>query len=128
MAVAVFLAALLLLIGLFALNNRRVTRLRFMYFPASFGSKFSKIQPFYSHYTKLSPEHKREFDWRVFYFLYTTNIEFRQFDGFPDADKTRLPHLLASVAAQMTFFLPCDIDLRVVKSRFWGTPILYESF
>ena len=89
-------------------RSRPGTRLRFHYFPASFQREYQGIQLYYSLYPKLTRDYQKEFQWRVFYFLYTTKIEFRQFEEYTQGDRDKIRHLLGSLAAQMTLFLPAD--------------------
>lgn len=65
----------------------------------------AKINPYFQN---LTPELKKKFAWRAFYFLDTTEIEFRGFDGYDGQKRENIKLLLAGVAAQMTLFLPED--------------------
>ena len=83
-----------------------MTWVRFRFLPVTLPSESLGIQPYYSLYPKLTDEDKQKFRWRAFYFLHTTTIKFKQFHGYSRQDKEKIRHLLASVAAQMTLFLP----------------------
>jgi MtfA peptidase len=88
------------------LEKRWVRRLHYNYIsrPLRKGGRSASVVP----YARLSAKDLSEFEWRAYYFLDTTNIEFRQFDHTKTGVFKRVRLLIASVAAQMTFRLPDD--------------------
>ncbi len=101
-----FWSAVSLFVGYNVWTHRHMAWLRFHYLRVTLPSEDLGIEPYYALYQKLDEEDKRRFRWRAFYFLHTTTIKFKQFHGYSRQDKDKIRHLLASVAAQMTLFLP----------------------
>ena len=105
--------AVLVLIGYNVWRHRHGVWLRFHYLPFTLGSENMGIQPYFALYPKLTDAFKKKFQWRAFYFLHTTDIAFREFEGYTRQDQEKIRHLLASVAAQMTLFLPVKCFLMI---------------
>ncbi len=99
-------SAISLFVGYNVWTHRHMTWLRFHYLRFTLPSEDLGIAPYYALYHKLDEADKRKFQWRAFYFLNTTTIKFKKFHGYARKDKEKIRHLLASVAAQMTLFLP----------------------
>lgn len=95
-----------LFLGYNVWTHRHMAWLRFHYLPVTLPDDDRKVQPYYSLYPKLTDSYKRKFHWRAFYFLHTTTIKFYNFEQYTKQDQQKIRLLLASVAAQMTLFLP----------------------
>src|SRR5687767_5768098 len=79
-----FLAVLLLCIfwsfvPLFVRGYKWYTKLLYYYFPRFLRPLSHQLKPINVYYKKLTPEERKRFEWRVFYFIDSTDIEFRQF-------------------------------------------------
>jgi len=98
--------AFFMVAGYWIWTRRHGVRFRYRFLPSTLKAENRGIQPYTAMYPKLTEQFREKFDWRSFYFLHTTIVEFRQFDGYSEADRNKIRHLLASVATQMTLFLP----------------------
>lgn len=89
------------------LESTVVTRLLFYYSPKGVDPRFmsAEINPYFQN---LSDADRKKFAWRAYFFLDTTEIEFRGFQDFDSKKLESIKMLLASMAAQMTLFLPED--------------------
>lgn len=123
----IFPIAVLTLIGYNVWRHRHGVWLRFHYLPFTFGNENKGIQPYFALYPKLTDAFKKKFQWRAFYFLHTTDIEFREFEGYTPEDQKKIRHLLASVAAQMTLFLPIRCFLMIHTIKVYPAPY-YSKF
>lgn len=87
------------------LESTFVNRLLFYYYPKGIDTRFlsAEINPYFQN---LGEADRKRFGWRAYYFLDTTTIEFRGFQEYDPKKLENIKMLLASVAAQMTLFLP----------------------
>lgn len=105
---ALYLIYLVLRLVFSPFEHRWFKKLLFYYFPRilrplSPSHKFINV-----YYHKLSQEERKKFEWRAFYFLTTTKVEFRDFKSLEIINPNSIRYLIASVATQMTLFLPED--------------------
>lgn len=105
---AMYLIYLIIRVLFSPFEHRWFKKLLFYYFPRvlqplSPAHKFINI-----YYKKLTYEERKRFEWRAFYFLTTTNVEFRNFKSLEIINPNSIRYLIASVATQMTLFLPED--------------------
>ncbi len=67
-----------------------------------------KLKPINIYFNKLTVAKRQEFNWRAYYFLDTTRIEFYHFKATQLINYNAVRYLIASVATQMTLFLSED--------------------
>ena len=89
-------------------NQRWYKKLLYFYFPQFLRPITPKLRPINTFYKTLSPEDRKRFNWRVFYFIDSTEIEFRQFKPTQLVDYNAARYLIASVATEMSLFLTED--------------------
>jgi Mlc titration factor MtfA (ptsG expression regulator) len=89
------------------LESKPVTRFLFYYYPKGIDTRFmsAEINPYFQN---LGEADRKKFAWRAYYFLDTTEIDFRGFQEYDTTALEKIKLLLAAVAAQMTLFLPED--------------------
>jgi len=96
-------------VALVAIQEQRwFKKILFYYFPKVLRPISYQLKPINVYYNKLTPEERKRFEWRAYYFLNTTNIEFRNFDGTRFVNFNAIRYLIASVATQMSLFLTED--------------------
>lgn len=71
--------------------------------PISYQHRFINL-----YYNRLTNEERKKFEWRAYYFLDTTDITFKNFSPTDIVNINSVRYLIASVATQMTLFLPED--------------------
>lgn len=107
----IFLFAVLLFAGVFALpvfrEQRWYKKLLFYYFPRLIVPLTPGLKPINVYYKKLTAEERKRFEWRVYYFITSTDIEFRQFRG-QLINQNAARYLIASCATQLSLFLSDD--------------------
>lgn len=89
-------------------EQRWFKKILFYYFPRYLRPLSHQHKPINIYYKHLSPEERKNFEWRAFYFLDTTSIEFRGFTGTELINQNAVRYLIASVATQMSLFLTED--------------------
>lgn len=103
--------AAILIVGFLALpiirQQRWYKKLLFYYFPKYLVPLTPGLKPINVYYKKLTPEERKRFEWRVFYFITSTEIEFRQFRG-QLVNQNAARYLIASCATQLSLFLSDD--------------------
>ena len=98
-----------LVIASIAIKEQRwFKKILFFYFPRILRPISHQLKFINVYYNKLTPEQRKQFEWRAYYFIESTNIEFRKFRYSPLANFNSIRYLIASVATQMTLFLPED--------------------
>ncbi len=96
-------------IAMIAIQEQRwFKKILFYYFPKVLRPLSYKLKPINVYYSKLTPEERKRFEWRAYYFLNTTSIEFRNFEGTKIVNFNAIRYLIASVATQMSLFLSED--------------------
>ena len=60
-------------------SQRWYKKLLYYYFPKFLRPITPQLKPINVYYKKLTPEERKRFEWRVFYFIESTQIEFRHF-------------------------------------------------
>lgn len=88
--------------------QRWYKKLLYYYFPKFLRPISPKLKPINVYYNKLTPEERKRFEWRVFYFIDTTDIEFRHFKATALINFNETRYLIASIATQMSIFLTED--------------------
>ncbi|MEQ8424128.1 MAG: zinc-dependent peptidase [Cyclobacteriaceae bacterium] len=89
-------------------EQRWFKKLLFYHSPRYLRPISHKLKPINIYFNKLSTEKRKEFNWRAYYFLDTTSIEFRHFKTTQLINYNAVRYLIASVATQMTLFLTED--------------------
>ncbi|HEY5691251.1 MAG TPA: zinc-dependent peptidase [Cyclobacteriaceae bacterium] len=89
-------------------EQRWFKKLLFYHSPKYLRPISHKLRPINIYFNKLSVEKRQEFNWRAYYFLDTTSIEFRHFKAAQLINFNAVRYLIASVATQMTLFLSED--------------------
>lgn len=89
-------------------EQRWFKKILFYYFPKVLRPISFQLKPINIYYNKLSKEEKKRFQWRVYYFLDTTEIVFSQFKPTQLVNYNAARYLIASVATEMTLFLSDD--------------------
>ena len=89
-------------------QQRWYKKLLFYYFPKFLVPLTPGLKPVNVYYKKLTPEERKRFEWRVYYFITSTDIEFRQFKTTQLINYNAARYLIASVAAQISIFLSED--------------------
>ncbi|NJN41072.1 MAG: zinc-dependent peptidase [Flammeovirgaceae bacterium] len=98
-----------LLIASVAIREQRwFKKILFYHFPKYLRPISHQLEFINVYYNNLTPEKRKEFEWRAYYFLETTTIEFRKFGRSPLTNFNAIRYLIASVATQMTLFLTED--------------------
>jgi Mlc titration factor MtfA (ptsG expression regulator) len=92
----------------FLKSQRWYKKLLYYYFPKFLRPITPQLKPINVYYKKLTPEERKRFEWRVFYFIETTDIEFRFFKPTQLVNYNATRYLIASVATQMSMFLTED--------------------
>ena len=96
-------------VTIIALQEQRwFKKLLFYHSPKYLRPISHKLKPINIYFNKLSSEKRQEFNWRAYYFLDTTKIEFRHFKAAQLINFNAVRYLIASVATQMTLFLTED--------------------
>ena len=96
-------------IALVAIQEQRwFKKILFYYFPKVLRPISFNLQPINVYYNKLTQSERKRFEWRAYYFLDTTHIEFRNFDRRKIVNFNAIRYLIASVATQMSLFLTED--------------------
>jgi MtfA peptidase len=107
-----YMLAIILIVGFFALpivrQQRWYKKLLFYYFPKYLAPLTPGLKPVNVYYKKLTIEERKRFEWRVYYFITSTNIEFRQFKATQLINYNAARYLIASVATQISLFLTED--------------------
>lgn len=103
-----FLAGIFLAFFTAMRQQRWFKKILFYYFPFFLRPLSHKLKPINVYYKKLTKEERQRFSWRVYYFLNTTEIEFRHFTPGQLLNYNQVRYLIASVATQMTLFLTED--------------------
>ena len=88
--------------------QRWYKKLLYYYFPKLLRPLTPKLKPINNYYQRLTPEERKRFNWRVFYFIESTNIEFRHFKATALINYEATRYLIASVATEMSLFLTED--------------------
>lgn len=104
----IFLAGFALAIFAAMREQRWFKKLLFYYFPYFLRPISHKLRPINIYHKKLSKEERKRFNWRVYYFLNTTEIHFRHFSPGQLINYNQVRYLIASVATQMSLFLTED--------------------
>jgi hypothetical protein len=103
------MAVVVIPIALVAMQEQRwFKKILFYHFPKFLRPISHQLKPINVYYDKLTPEERKRFEWRVYYFLDTTRIEFRHFRSGQLFNYNAIRYLIASVATQMTLFLTED--------------------
>lgn len=89
-------------------SQRWYKKILFYYFPRFLRPLSPRMKPINVYYKKLTPEERKRFEWRVFYFINTTDIEFRHFNVSKLINYNEVRYLIASIATQMSLFLTED--------------------
>src|SRR5690349_606502 len=107
----IILFAAVLVLGFFSLpvirQQRWYKKLLFYYFPRFIVPLSPGLKPINVYYKKLTPEERKRFEWRVYYFVTSTEIEFRLFRG-QLINQNAARYLIASCATQLSLFLSDD--------------------
>lgn len=105
------LLAIVLIVGFFSLpfvrQQRWYKKILFYYFPRFIVPLSPGLKPVNVYYRALTPEERKRFEWRVYYFITSTEIEFRQFRGLL-INQNAARYLIASCATQLSLFLSDD--------------------
>ncbi len=108
----VILLIALLFVGTIAMpivrDQRWYKKILFYYFPRFLVPITPGLKPINAYYKKLTPEERKRFEWRVYYFITATNIEFRHFKKSQLINYSAARYLIASVATQISLFLTED--------------------
>lgn len=106
------LFAALLFVGVLAIpivrGQRWYKKLLFYYFPRFLVPLTPGLKPINVYYKKLTPAERKRFEWRVYYFITSTRIEFKHFKKSQLINYTAARYLIASVATQIALFLSED--------------------
>ncbi len=89
-------------------EQRWFKKILFYYFPKYLRPLSYQHKPINVYYKHLTSEERKNFEWRAYYFLNTTAIEFRGFTGTELINQNAVRYLIASVATQMSLFLTED--------------------
>ncbi|HEY3429576.1 MAG TPA: zinc-dependent peptidase [Cyclobacteriaceae bacterium] len=89
-------------------DQRWFKKLLYYYFPRFLRPLSHQLKPINVYYKKLTPEERKRFEWRVFYFIDSTDIEFRHFKATQLINFNAARYLIASIATQMSLFLTED--------------------
>jgi MtfA peptidase len=89
-------------------EQRWFKKILFYYFPKFLRPLSHQLKPINIYYKKLSLEERKRFEWRVYYFLDTTDIQFRGFKPAQLVNYNAVRYLIASVATEMSLFLTED--------------------
>lgn len=89
-------------------EQRWFKKILFYYFPRYLQPLSHQHKPINLYYKHLTPQERKHFEWRAYYFLNTTDIEFRGFTGPGLFNQNSVRYLIASVATQMSLFLTED--------------------
>jgi MtfA peptidase len=111
LAIIIFLFFFVLFgrVAWFAMQEQRwFKKLLFYYFPRYVQPLSKKHKLVNLYYNNLTTEERKAFEWRAYYFLNTTNIEFRGFSNLALINQNSVRYLIASVATQMSLFLTED--------------------
>lgn len=104
--------AALLIAGFFTLpiirQQRWYKKLLFYYFPKYLVPLTPGLKPINVYYKKLTPEERKRFEWRVYYFITSTDISFRLFSPTQLINYHAARYLIASCATQLSLFLTED--------------------
>lgn len=92
----------------FIKQQRWYKKLLFYYFPRFIVPLSPGLKPINVYHKKLTPEERKRFEWRVYYFITSTEIEFRQFKSSQLINYNSAKYLIASCATQLSLFLPDD--------------------
>lgn len=104
-----FIGFIVLFLALPVVRDQRwYKKLLFYYFPRYLRPITPGLKPINVYYKKLTPEERKRFEWRVYYFITSTQIEFRQFKTGQIINHTAARYLIASVATQISLFLSED--------------------
>lgn len=96
-------------VALLAMQEQRwFKKILFFHSPRYLRPISHKLKPINLYYNHLNEEKRKEFDWRVYYFLDSTSIEFKHFKPTQLMNYNAIRYLIASVATQMTLFLTED--------------------
>jgi Mlc titration factor MtfA (ptsG expression regulator) len=110
--VSIIVFAGIFILAIFALpiirEQRWYKKLLFYYFPKYLVPLTPGLKPINVYYKKLTPEERKRFEWRVYYFITSTDIEFRQFKATQLINYNAARYLIASVATQISIFLSED--------------------
>src|ERR1043165_3635042 len=79
-------------------SQRWFKKILFYYFPRFLRPLSPRLKPINVYYKKLTPEERKRFEWRVFYFIESTQIEFRHFKPTQLINYNAARYLIASVA------------------------------
>src|ERR1043165_8225359 len=86
-------------------SQRWFKKILFYYFPKFLRPLSPRLEPINVYYKKHTAEERKRFEWRVFYFIDTTDIEFRHFTVSQLVNYNEVRYLIASIATQMSLFL-----------------------
>lgn len=89
-------------------EQRWYKKLLFYYFPRFLVPLTPGLKPVNVYYKKLTPEERKRFEWRVYYFITSTEISFRQFKPTQLINYNAARYLIASCASQLSLFLSDD--------------------
>jgi len=89
-------------------QQRWFKKILFYYFPKVLRPLSYKLKPINMYMRTLSPEERKRFEWRVYYFLDTTDIVFKHFKPGQVINFNAVRYLIASVATEMTLFMTED--------------------
>lgn len=107
----IILLVVFLFSGIFVLpimrKQRWFKKLLFYYFPRYIVPLTPGLKPINVYYKKLTPEERKRFEWRVYYFITSTEMEFRQFNK-QMINQPAARYLIASCATQLSLFLSDD--------------------
>jgi MtfA peptidase len=89
-------------------EQRWFKKILFYYFPRYLRPVSHQLKPIDQYVNSLPPEQRKRFEWRVYYFLDSTHIEFRNFTPAQLINYNAVRYGIAAVATQMTLFLSDD--------------------
>jgi MtfA peptidase len=104
----VFLAVFGMVLYTAMREQRWFKKILFYYFPKVLRPISYQLKPINIYYNKLTKEERKRFEWRVYYFLDTTQIVFSRFKPGQIINYNATRYLIASVATEMTLFLSED--------------------
>lgn len=105
----VLMAVVLIPIASVVLQEQRwFKKILFYYFPRYLRPVSPQFKAIDQYLNRLTPEERKRFEWRVFYFLDSTHIEFRNFSPAQLINYNAVRYGIAAVATQMTLFLSDD--------------------
>jgi len=103
------MAVILIPIASVVLQEQRwYKKILFYYFPRFLRPVSHQLKPIDQYFNRLTHEERKRFEWRVYYFLDSTTIEFRNFNPAQLINYNAVRYGIAAVATQMTLYLSDD--------------------